>query len=167
MQTFILKLDPALKDELYSDVPIDFLGYVFIEAVFNLVQTPSPVAVGEVDYHPNDPDSAFETSVEYLLSILEKFFPEDVHPEDDENDVILSLENHAWLGQTLSTAINSINNTNDFLWLTTVSELLLSPEYRTSYSFGAKHLENQVIFSIWGSGETILDKGLKELLEAS
>lgn len=166
MKTFILKLDPQLREELYTDISENFIGYVLIEAIFNIIQAPSPFALEDVDYHPNDPDSTFETSVEYLLNILEKFFPEDVMLDEEEDDMLASLDHHTWIGQTLSTAINCVNNANDYLTLFSVSGLLLSPEYMESYNFGARHLDTQVIFSIWEDSESCISTGIKELLGA-
>lgn len=164
MKTFILKLDKNLSEELYENCPIEFVGHVLIEALFNIIQGSSPASIADIEYHPDDPDSAFDTSVELLAGVLEKFFPEDVSFIETEESMLESVQVSTAIGEKLTIAINAVNDANDFMTMTLITNTLLSTEFQKSFKFGAKHLPGQVVFTLWSELDDPENIGLKELL---
>ena len=63
MQSFTIKLDPATKEELTSDLSTDFVLLLLMEAVLN---STDPIS------EDNDQDEMFEDSVTLLMSLLEE-----------------------------------------------------------------------------------------------
>ena len=168
MKTFILKLDPVTLDELYDDISPDFLAFILVEAIFNLVQfdtPPTEMTPEDVLYHCDDPDSQFESSVELLLEILKRDSGEDVDGEALET--CYNSEYYDMVATKLAHCMDSVRTANDFSELTAIGFLFQSPEYSSSFKFTSTHIKNQVIFCLSGGSEAPMDAALKDLLRPS
>lgn len=148
MDVFYIKLDRTAQSELYADISPEFLSFIFIEAIFSIIQNNAPHAFPVVDdpiHYCDDPDSQFETSVEYLLAVMS-----DCDKKDGvwscEEDYQYGSENHTRICTKLGSAIESIQRSNDSAELMMVREVFNQPVYMNQVKFAATHLPDRVFF---------------------
>lgn len=148
MDVFYIKLDRTAQNELYADISPEFLSFIFIEAIFSIIQNNAPHAFPVVDdpiHYCDDPDSQFETSVEYLLAVMS-----DCDKKDGvwscEEDYQYGSENHTRICAKLCSAIESIQHANDSAELMMVREVFNQPAYMNQVKFAATHLPDRVFF---------------------
>jgi hypothetical protein len=150
MDVFYVKLDRAAQSELYADISPEFLAFIFIEAIFSIIQNNAPHKFPIVDdpvYYCDDPDSQFETSVEYLLAVMADCDKKDgvyVSEEDYQH----GSENHTRICTKLGSAIESIQHSNCSAELMVIRELFNQPAYMNQVKFSATHLPDRVFFAL-------------------
>lgn len=140
MKCFVLNLRKDTREELYNDIAVDFLNFLLIEAIFNANQLSSPQSLLDVEYSLEDPDSQFETSVEYLLKVLQESYkngPPELIP--CEEDFEINSEIHDLISVRLGLAMESIQSANCPITLKAIGDLFLEPEFKHSFKFNAVH----------------------------
>lgn len=140
MATFTLNLWRETRDELYNDIALDFLNFLLIEAICNVNQCNSPQSLMDVEYSLEDPDSQFETSVEYLLKVLEDSYkngPPELLP--GEVDFEINSDIHDAIASRLHLAIESIQKTNCPIAIKAIGDVFLEPQFAHSFNFTAAH----------------------------
>jgi hypothetical protein len=151
MATFILKIDPETREELYSDIALEFLDLIYIEGIFTIIQMTAPHEWPIVDdplYYCDDPESQFETSVEYLLGIL--------HENNRDDGIELpgtelreySPDYQEVIATKLGTAVDSLRNNNEVHEIMAIKSVLELPEYTKRFKFSTIHLADRVVFNI-------------------
>lgn len=152
MLSFILKLDPETREELYADVALEFLDLIMLEAIFVIFQMANPYEyplVDDVEYLTDDPDSQFEASVEYLLGYL---------AEKNPLDGVLLAENPELVEYDpgyrdavmikLGAAVDAINAMNDQSEMAAVKNVLKTPGFQKRFKFSSLHLKDRVVYNI-------------------
>jgi len=151
MLSFILKLDPETREELYSDVALEFLDLIMLEAIFVIFQMANPYdypLVDDIEYLADDPDSQFEASVEYLLAVLAEKNPLDgiVLPNPDlvEYDPGYRDAIMCKLGVTVD-AFSAMNDPSE---MESIKRILSQPGFKKRFNFATLHLKDRVVFNI-------------------
>jgi hypothetical protein len=152
MLSFILKLDPTTREELYSDVALEFLDLIMLEAVFIIFQMANPYdypLVDDIEFLTDDPDSQFEASVEYLLAYL---------AEKNPLDGVLLTENPELVEYDpgyrdavmvkLGVAVDAINLMNDQSEMEAIKNVLKQPGFQKRFKFTSLHLNDRVVYNI-------------------
>lgn len=150
MDAFMVLLNKDLKEELYSDIDPNFLAFVMLEGIYNVVSNPELIPLRVMDdssYLCDDPDSFFDNSVTYLLDIL---------AEHDQAAGILAQgelyefnsEQHEFLCRKLHEAMACIQYANSLLDLAVIRETLSNPIYARHLVFTAKHFNDRVFFTL-------------------
>lgn len=158
MKTLILKLDPATREELYSDMGEPFMDFVLMEAVYNILggyqasSTHWMDAIHDTEYYLNDPDAGMAASVETLLDALKTMEEGEGVLGTDTDEYVYDLEaNHApWVSDKLALAVASLstaNNPDEFMLLFSI---LADPGLSRRFSFHGRHLGNMVVMMLEG-----------------
>jgi len=167
MDAFMVLLHPDLKEELYSDIDENFLAFVMLEAIYNVVSNPEliPLRVMDDSSHLcDDPDSYFDNSVTYLLDILADHDKEKGVLQDGELYEFNS-EQHEVLCNKLHEAMACIQYANSLLDLTVIRDALSQPQYARHMVFTAKHYPDRVFFTAQPGRETMIPTdGMLDLL---
>jgi len=152
MLSFILKLDPETREELYSDVALEFLDLIMLEGIFVIFQMANPYdypLVDDIEYLADDPDSQFEASVEYLLGVL---------ADQNPLDGVITLNNPELVEYDpgyreaimikLGAVVDAINLMNDPSEMAAIKNILSQPGFQKRFSFSSLHLKDRVVFNI-------------------
>jgi hypothetical protein len=152
MLSFILKLDPETREELYSDVAVEFLDLIMLEAIFVIFQMANPYdypLVDDIEYLADDPDSQFEASVEYLLGVLAETNPMDgVLTPNVEDLVEYDPGYRDAIMIKLGAAVDAINAMNDPSEMAAIKNILSQPGFQKRFKFNSLHLNDRVVYSI-------------------
>ena len=151
MDTFILKLKPELTEELFADISSEFLSFVIIEALFNIVQCDTVAGnssiVDDPIFYCDDPDRPFDDSVAHLLQVMAD--------QDKMSGVVLpgefyeyNSEFHEQICNRLSKAIDVIRDSNDYCELFMIRQVFRKPEYQTQLNFATTYYSGRVVFSL-------------------
>lgn len=151
MKNIVLHLNPATREELYSDIHPDFLAFVLMEAVCNVVGN-IPVAlemhavVDDTTEYLDDPDCNLAASCEYLKEVMVRWDAGDgvqvTSPGYDINAYMTEIS------VKLATAVESIAQFNDPLVLASLGEFFMTPGVKEKVNFSTFHLGNVVMFMI-------------------
>lgn len=159
MTTFVLEIDPETREELYSDIGEDFIGFVLIEALHNILLVKRPGILGVLDQiefpldlpegHPEqglaeNVGMEIDASVDYLLEILQRL--------DLAIGAILPDEDYQFgsyyyeiIHSKLSLAITSIEECNQPSQLHSLAEIFGSPKYAGGFSFKVVHYPDRFV----------------------
>jgi len=151
MLSFILKLDPETREELYSDVALEFLDLIVLEAIFVIFQMANPYdypLIDDVEYLTDDPDSQFEASVEYLLAYLAEKNPLDGVQLMDSEFVEYDPGYRDAVMVKLGVAVDAINAMNDPSEMEAIKNVLKQPGFQKRFKFSSLHLKDRVVYNI-------------------
>lgn len=151
MLSFILKLDPETREELYSDVALEFLDLIMMEAIFVIFQMANPYdypLVDDIEFLADDPDSQFEASVEYLLAVLAEKNPLDGIMIPNAELVEYDPGYREAIMIKLGTAVDAINAMNDPSEMEAIKHVLKQPGFQKRFKFSSLHLNDRVVYNI-------------------
>jgi hypothetical protein len=151
MLSFILKLDPETREELYSDVALEFLDLIMMEAIFVIFQMANPYdypLVDDIEFLSDDPDSQFEASVEYLLAVLAEKNPLDGVLLPSDELVEYAPEYRDAIMIKLGAAVDAINAMNDPSEMAAIKHVLSQPGFQRRFKFNSLHLKDRVVYTI-------------------
>lgn len=151
MLSFILKLDPETREELYSDVALEFLDLIMMEAIFVIFQMANPYdypLLDDIEFLADDPDSQFEASVEYLLAVLAEKNPLDGVQLSNTDLVEYAPEYRDAIMIKLGAAVDAINAMNDPSEMAAIKNILSQPGFQKRFKFSSLHLKDRVVYSI-------------------
>ena len=150
--TFVIKVDPQVREELYSDIALEFLDLIFIEGLFVVIQMTKPFEWPISDdplYYCDDPESQFESSVEYLLSILHDKNKEDGVQLPGEEFVEYCPQYREAICIKLGMIVDSIRDFNDISEVMAIKSVLEQPEFSKRFEHASMHLSDRVMFTIY------------------
>ena len=134
MQSFTIKLDPATKEELTSDLSTDFVLLLLMEAVLN---STDPIS------EDNDQDEMFEDSVTLLMSLLEEDETGDCSTEGRDSPELNEL-----VSDKLSFAIASIKKHNKEGDLIVICEALKKRGETGGIDYSTTFVGDTVVFCV-------------------
>jgi len=150
MKGFFLNVDRTTADELYSDISPEFLSLVLLEAVTNVIYNPGErhdIPVDDPETYCDNPDSHFEDSIQYLLSVLtDRARNDGILTDEQEYD--MDSEQHIVLSYKLGEAMASIENANSMLDLYAIHNELEKTDKGGGLVFTTMHLNGKVFFTI-------------------
>lgn len=151
MRSIVLHLNPATRDELYSDIHQDFLAFVIMEALCNVVGNIPQVlelfsVVDDTTEYLEDPDCNLAASCEYLKEIMIQSDARDGVNTDSPNYDIDAYMSE--IGVKLATAVESIAQFNDPLVLASLAEFFGTPGLKEKVNFSTFHLGDVVMFMV-------------------
>lgn len=160
MQSVIVNLGPGAQEELYADINEDFLAFVILEALFNVVRhIPASVrqytsVLNLAEEYIEDPETELFVSAEFLAHIMREMDAKTgVDTESEEYnknfDELMSA-----VKAKLAQAADAISNNNDLVMLMAINDVLSKPELSIKLNFSTTHLGDKVMFMF--SGEPIL-----------
>jgi len=166
MHSFILKLNAETRDELYADIGIEFMGFILIEAIHNILVAGQPGVLEIEDdltrIHKTD-ESQFDVSVDYLIDIVQEF--------NEANGIVLSdeyyrfnSEYHDQFATKLADAIVSIEDSNDFTEIMALQPTFNDPAIVKGFKFTAYHYPDRVLFLVYPANTPTPQASLADLI---
>lgn len=158
MKSLTINLNPATREELYADVSPDFLAFILMEALFNVVKDlPNAMSlympvVDDPETYADDPDSNVMASLEFLMEVMKEM---DAKTGVDVTDSLyltdIATVHTSWVTTKLCMAIESVSQFNDLAVLMVLGDLLRLPEYVAKLNFSTTHLGDTVLFVLSGA----------------
>lgn len=157
MKSLTINLNPATREELYADVSPDFLAFILMEALFNVVKDlPNAMAVympvvDDPEVYMDDPESNVMASLEFLMEVMKEMDAKtgvDVTDEVYLNDI--ATVHTAWVTTKLCLAIETVSQFNDLATLMVLGDMLRLPEFMAKLNFSTTHLGDKVMFMLSG-----------------
>lgn len=152
----MVNLGPGAQEELYADINEDFLAFVILEALFNVVRCiPASVrlyssVVDIAEEYIEDPETELFVSAEFLSHIMREMDAKtgvDIESEQyNENfDELMSA-----VKAKLAQAAEAISTNNDIVMLMAINDVLSAPELSLKLNFSTTHLGDKVMFMFSG-----------------
>jgi hypothetical protein len=156
MKSLTINLNPATRGELYSDIHEDFLAFILIEALYNVVKDiPSAMSlympvVDDPETYADDPDSNLMASIEFLMEVM-KEMDEKTGTDITTPEYLANLpEFVSFVTMKLCLAVETISQFNDMATLMVLGDMLRTPEYTAKLNFSTTHMGNKVMFMLSG-----------------
>lgn len=158
MHTFIVRLDPETREELYSDASDAFMGFLLIEALLNIIVAGQPGCMFMIDKMEKLGDenflSQYDVSIDYLLDI-NKDLNERHGIFLSEEECGINSDTHTSIAFKLSEAIESIESANGINEILVLKSVFEDPLIVQGFNFTAMHYPDRVAFAVRPSlGET-------------
>lgn len=182
MTTFVLQIDPETKEELYSDVGEAFVGFILIEALYNILLVQRPGILGVLDQiefpidlpeeHPEkglaeSVAAEIDTSVEYLLGVL-KGMDQAVGTYLPEEFYEFGSDYYEIVHSKLSMAIVAIEDHNQPSQLHALHQVFNSEKYMEGFSFKVVHYADRIVVVLLPkcamAANGVMDRTLANLL---
>lgn len=169
MHNFVVKIDPATQEELYSDVSNDFVGFLVIEAIMNILVAAAPDAVSTLEsaeFVNEYPENQLDTSAEYMLEVTKSLDQANGITIDNAN-YDYNSDNHELAVSRLNLAIHSIEAANDISTILGLSGIFSDPSIVSGFHFNAIHGKGCIVYCLYSHQETALEPNvtLASLLE--
>jgi hypothetical protein len=150
MHNFVVRLDHAAKEELYSDISDEFMGFILIEAIMIILAAGKPGAMNTLDDQERIqeyPEHQFDVSIDYLLEVIEQinvecgvFLPKEEY--ECNSDI------HGRICTKLADAIEIIEAKNDIGETLALRFVFEDPLVAQGFKFVAMHYPDRVAFCI-------------------
>lgn len=182
MPAFVLELDADTREELYSDVSEVFMGFILIEALFNILKA----GVNNVTQLLDDLDNLIEAaeedpykpiadrlelqmehSLEYLLDVQRRS-DEELGMMLDKSYYAYNSDHYTNIQFKLITAIQSIEESNDYFQLQSLNKVFQDPDLVNGFGFSMTHYLDRVVVLVFPKGSMMAgispSVGLADLL---
>lgn len=159
MHNFVVKIDPNTREELYSDVSNDFVGFLVIEAIMNVLVAAAPDAVSvleSIERVNEFPENQLDVSAEYMLEVAKSLDQANGITIDDANYGYNS-DNHEMAVSRLNLAIHSIEAVNDISVILGLSSVFNDPSIVSGFHFNAIHGKDCIVYCLYGHSESNLE----------
>lgn len=156
MRSIILKLGDDFVDELYSDIEQDFLAFIIMEALFNVVRDiPGSIenytkVITTPEEYMEDPDTNLMISQDLLAEVMKSMDIKDGEDITSESYQQNHPEMLSVISAKLCLAVDMITTNNDIVELTTIGEVLSEPGIKENLHFSTTHLGDRIMFMISG-----------------
>ena len=160
MHNFVVKLDPTTLEELYSDVSNDFVGFLVIEAIMNILVAAAPDAVSvleSAEFVNEYPENQLDTSAEYMLEVSQSLDKACGITIDSAN-YDYNSDNHELAVSRLNLAIHSIEAANDISVILGLSSVFFDPSIVSGFHFNAIHGKSCIVYCLYGHAENNLEQ---------
>jgi len=169
MHNFVVKIDPSTQEELYSDVSNDFVGFLVIEAIMNILVAAAPDAVSvleSAEFVNEYPENQLDTSAEYMLEVT-KSLDQANGITIDEANYGYNSDNHEMAVSRLNLAIHSIEAANDISTILGLGSVFTDPAIVSGFHFNAIHGKGCIVYCLYGHAESALEQNnvLASMLE--
>lgn len=169
MHNFVVKVDPATREELYSDVSNDFVGFLVIEAIMNVLVAQAPDAVSVLENAERITEfseNQLDTSAEYMLEVAQTLDKANGITIDSAN-YDYNSDNHEMAVQRLNLAIHSIEAANDISVILGLSNIFTDPSIVSGFHFNAIHGKDCIVYCLYGhsDGSVVPNVTLASMLE--
>lgn len=167
MPSFVVRIDAKTKEELYSDESETFMGFLFIEALLNILTYDKPgCIVATLAMESLDDDtysSQFDTSIDYLLDMNQDINEKcGIFLSDEEYGY--NSDRHDTLVAKLTMAIESLELVNDFSELYPIKEIFWAPDIVTGFRFTSMHYPDRIAFCVVGEHTEDTDDVLEQMI---
>lgn len=156
MKSVIVNLGPSAREELYADINEDFLAFVILEALFNVVRCiPASVklysnVIDIAEEYIEDPETELFVSAEFLSHVMREMDAKTgVNTESEEYNANFD-ELMSAVKAKLAQAADAISNNNDIVMLMAINDVLSTPELSLKLNFSTTHLGDKVMFMFSG-----------------
>jgi len=154
MLSVILKLGEDLIDELYSDIEQDFLAFIIMEALYNVIRDlPSSFidytkVVTSAEEYMDDPDTNLMVSQDLLADVMRNMDIAD--GEDVESELYKEQlpEMLSMVSAKLCLAAELITTHNDITELAAIGNVLSQPGMKENLHFSTTHLNDRIMFML-------------------
>lgn len=154
MKSIIISLGDSSRDEIYSDMSEDFVAFIIMEAIFNVVRDiPNAIknytlVIDTPEEYADDPDTNLMISVDVLTDVMKTMdAASGVDTEDPEYLGNLS-EMISLVSAKLCLTAEAITLNNDVASLMAINDMLSMPEFSTNLNFSTTHLGDRVMFML-------------------
>lgn len=152
MKSIIINLGDSVRDEIYSDMSEDFVAFIIMEAIFNVVRDiPNAVklytlVVDTPEEYADDPDTNLMVSMDLLTEVM-KSMDATSGVDTDAPDYHKNLsEMISMVSAKLCLAAEAITVNNDITTLMAINDTLNAPEFNKKLNFSTTHLGERVMF---------------------